>query len=544
MATFSSPYEAVRQSAAFKVLSDWCLIKVFGPDAASFLQGQSSNDVVALKSGEGQINAFLDPKAKIRALTYLYRFEDTYYLILERAHAQSLYEHLDKYIIMDDVELAFDETDLTLVAGSQACELLNVEKQTAEQSVSAVDGQLHFQFSLTGEDDVIVLGDFKNSQELTGLDDESFEKLRVEAGVLLAEKDYDQSTLFPETALQARAVSYTKGCFVGQEIVARVKYRGAVNKLLTGLIFDDEAPASESTLETRGKKAGTLKSVVYSELLQKNVAIVSLLKAYRTPGSKYAFEVDGQVYKAEVAQLPFFQKASDVEVAQELYDEAIVAFAQETEEGDSEAVDLLKQAIHKNSKFADAYEVLGVILSRQERFDEAIELMKQLKELTPDEVMPYTNLSLFYMKKGMIQEAEDEKQQATLATFRKAAADRKKRIAEEEFQKAQQEEVKKKMGMFEQVLEIDEDDLVANFGMGKALVDLKDYGKALPFLEKSIDLKKNYSLAYQYLAQTHIALKSHDLALDVLKTGMHHAQENGDLMPLSEMKRLMMEIAG
>lgn len=544
MATYSSSYEAVRQSAAFKVLSDWCLIKVFGADAASFLQGQSSNDVKALESGTGQINAFLDPKAKIRALTYLYRLDDTYYLLLERAYAQSLYEHLDKYIIMDDVELAFVDGGLTLVAGAEACEILGVESQTAEESVSRVNDQIHFQLSLTGEDDVIVLGDLAKTAELTELDDESFEKLRVEAGVLLAEKDYDQSTLFPETALQTRAVSYTKGCFVGQEIVARVKYRGAVNKLLTGLIFDEEAPAIGSTLETRGKKAGVLKSVVYSELLQKKVAIASLMKNFRTPGSKYAFEADGNVYKAEVAQLPFYQKASDVEVAQSLFDEAVVAFAQETEEGDSEAVDLLKQALHKNAKFADAYEVLGVILSRQERFDEAIELMKQLKELTPDEVMPYTNLSLFYMKKGMIQEAEDEKQQATLASFRKAASDRKKRIAEEEFQKAQQEEIKKKMGMFEQVLEIDEDDLVANFGMGKALVDLKEADKALPFLEKSVDLKKNYSLAYQYLAQAHIALNNPKSAKSVLESGMHHAQENGDLMPLSEMKRLMTEISG
>lgn len=539
----SSLYEAARSGAVFKKLVDWTVLKVSGPDAASFLQGQSSNDVKALKDGEGQLNAFLDPKAKIRALAYVYRLGGIFYLILEKVYSQELFEHLEKYIIMDDVELVFEEGHLTLVAGPQAWENLGQKTSYKDLAVTERDEQIIFNVSLTAENDSFVLGDY-SAGDLRELDDESYTQLRMEAGVLVAGQDYDQSTLLPETGYQAKAVSYTKGCFVGQEIVARVKYRGSVNKLLTGLIFDDEAPEEGVSLETRGKKAGSIKSLAYSEKLSKKIAIASLLKNYRKPGGRFNFEVDGQVYKATVTQLPFYQTASDVEKAQELYNDGIVAFAKETAEGESEATKLLRQAIHKDPKFADAYEVLGVILSRQERYDEAIELMKQLKELTPDEVMSYTNLSLFYMKKGLIKEAEDEKQEATLATFRKAAAERKERLNEEKLAQEQRAEIERKMDMFNQVLEIDEEDLVANFGLGKAYLDLKQAEKALPFLEKCILLKKNYSLAYQYLAQAEINLNHVKKAKSTLNTGIHHATENGDLMPLSEMKRLMTDLAG
>ena len=144
----------------------------------------------------------------------------------------------------------------------------------------------------------------------------------------------------------------------------------------------------------------------------------------------------------------------------------------------------------------------------------------------------------------MITEAEDEKTAATMATFRKAANDRQDRIAEKKVLQQKSIETKKRMGMFEQVLEIDADDLVANFGLGKSYVDLNEADKAIPFLEKCLVVKKDYTVAYLQLG---LAYQQSDLqaqAIDIFKRGIICATEKGDLMPKSEMERQLARLEG
>ena len=222
-----------------------------------------------------------------------------------------------------------------------------------------------------------------------------------------------------------------------------------------------------------------------------------------------------------------------------LFEKAMKLFTEKEEEKEKQAIQLLRRAIFKYPKYADAYEALGVILSRYEQYDEAIELMKQLKELSPQEVMAYSNLSVFYMKKGMITEAEEEKSQATIVTFQKAANERKKRLEIEKQQTVNQQEIKRKIEMFKQVLSLDENDLLANYGLGKSYFDLQQYEKALIHLQKVILIKKNYSVGYLQLGKCLKNLGKIEEAKSVWQKGIQIANDNGDLMPAKEMTNLL-----
>ena len=109
-------------------------------------------------------------------------------------------------------------------------------------------------------------------------------------------------------------------------------------------------------------------------------------------------------------------------------------------------------------------------------------------------------------------------------------------------EKAKKEEAVSRLKMFEQVLEIDENDLIANFGMGKALLDSGRAEEAVKYLKKCIDVKKDYSAAYLQLGKAYIKANNQAQAEKIFKAGIERATENGDLMPKNEMERHLEDI--
>jgi folate-binding protein YgfZ len=549
-------YKACRENVALALLDEWSILKLSGVDHLSFLQGQTTNDVLSLEDGQGQASAVLDPKAKLISLIYNFRCKDCLYILVPQKRKVALKEHLERYAVMDEVEISQPEFGVMSISGPNSRAYLEA---TFDQKIEAhalfEHQQLEWQgkgipllvHSFTGENGFLIFS--KNPQGLINkidslgaletLDKKTQDVLRVEAGISIWGQDCGEKTLFPEMNLQMETVSYTKGCFVGQEIVARVKYRGAVNKVLMGIVFDEEAPEDLGDFSVRGQKGGLLTSLSYSPALEKTVALAYVNKKHRAPGTRINLEINDQVYKATVSLLPFYQLKSELEEAEELYYRAMDLFKVSSSQEDIQAEPLLKQAIRKNPKLADAYEVLGVILSRHERYDEAIALMKQLKDINPEEVMAYSNLSLYYMKKGMIPEAEEEKASATLVTFKMAAKERKDRLEVERLEKEKVVEAKRRMVMFEQVLEIDDEDLIANFGLGKAKVDVGDAKDAIPYLLKCIDVKKDYTAAFLQLGLAYMKSNNQAKAIETFENGIECARKSGDMMPGNEMERYL-----
>ncbi|MBE7464965.1 MAG: hypothetical protein HS116_15930 [Planctomycetes bacterium] len=568
-------------------LADLGALIVTGAGAAGFLHGQLTNEVAALQPGAGNLNARTDGKGRLLRTFSLHALPDEapaapgFLLLLESAGVAALREDLDKYCLTDDVLLddASDAFDWVLLQGPEAPATLAAgltkEMEGAarmpefgmqmlwgdgippgsfvlSRSLTGEHGYLLALPSGAGEADPLVrkLRGMARARNLIEPPDEALgavlESLRVEAGVLRAGLDFEPGTrVLPETVLEQQVVSYTKGCYLGQEVIARIRTYGATNYALRGLAFDAKAadpsaalldrlpPCGSELLLADGKKAGQWASRAYSTVLNAPVAFAYLDKAHRTPGAALELQVSGGTVKARVALLPFFHALDRTQRARFLHDRSVRAFA---EHQDDEAIALLEEALRLDPAFADGYEALGVMLGRRQRFHEAIDIFKRLEEVAPNEPMVHTNLSLFYMKIGDKESAENEKAKATVKRF-SSFADAKAEEAREAAERlARIEDAKRKKAMFEEVLEIDAADPVALFGLGNALSTLDDWDGAALVYRNALELQKDSSPLYLAYGKALEKIGREAEARDVYRRGIDVASRKGDLMPLKEME--------
>ena len=134
---------------------------------------------------------------------------------------------------------------------------------------------------------------------------EAFNADRVEAGIPLYGLDLDETHLPMEAGLQS-AISFTKGCYMGQEIVARATYRGQVNWVLSGLLLSDSMPLMNGTKVVKdGKEIGQITSSVYSPALNRAIAMGYLRREVSEPGTQLQIDREGQRFSCEVTSLPF-----------------------------------------------------------------------------------------------------------------------------------------------------------------------------------------------------------------------------------------------
>jgi tetratricopeptide (TPR) repeat protein len=189
-----------------------------------------------------------------------------------------------------------------------------------------------------------------------------------------------------------------------------------------------------------------------------------------------------------------------------------------------------------NPLFVDAYESLGVILSRHEQYDEAIALMHKLQSLQPDSVMAHTNLSVYYMQLGDKERAEEEKAIAMSIRMSQLAREHAQKKKETEDRGKLLQEAEKRLEMFRQVLLIDPDDFLANNGVGTVYVEIGQYEEAIPYLEKTIKSKPTHTVAYLALGQAFENLAKFAEAINVYRSGIDVAAKRGDITPMKEMQ--------
>ncbi|MBI4482292.1 MAG: aminomethyl transferase family protein, partial [Acidobacteria bacterium] len=137
---------------------------------------------------------------------------------------------------------------------------------------------------------------------------EAYQVLRVEAGIPLFGTDMDESHMPLEAGLE-HALSTTKGCYVGQEVMARILYRGHVNRKLTGLrLQGGKVPEKGSTIVAGDKEIGQVTSAVFSPALGQPIALGYVRREFLTPGSKVEVKFNGDSASAEVVTLPFYRR--------------------------------------------------------------------------------------------------------------------------------------------------------------------------------------------------------------------------------------------
>ncbi|MCC6697829.1 MAG: tetratricopeptide repeat protein [Candidatus Hydrogenedentes bacterium] len=564
--------QAVRERAGIWIRHDHTFIRFEGRDVASWLQTQTSNDVVALQSGCGHAGTLLDRKGRLQAHFTLHRWEDEYWMLIEKQQAPRLLEQLDAHLFLEDVHVedAGDSLEQVVVQGPKTLPFLASPLDTDEGTASIyLPRQRHgchplellgcqvlaFNISVSGEDGYVLVAQAGEAQALvsailergrgvglTEVGEEAREVLRIEAGIPRFGLDMDTTNRMPETTLERDGVSYDKGCYLGQEVVAKLRAYSSVKFALCGLILPPALqayPQLNAPVIVDGQTVGTVKSGAYSPTLRSWICLAYLDREHRAPGSALAFAIgpEGAAFQAEVAVLPFYAAPTREERAAALYEQALAHFESDEHDEDTAAIEWLKEAVLLHPGYEDAYEALGVILHRHHRVDEAIHYMKILEELNPDCVMAHTNLSVFYVSKGMIEEAEEEKAKAAVAQMRLARdSHRAEAMAAEERERIRRE-ARERMEMFREVLEIDPDDPLATFGMGMAHIQVDEYESALPYLRRATQVQKDYSVAFLNLGKCLEFLKRIDEAAVAYRSGIEAAGRKGDLVPLREMER-------
>ena len=294
----ASEYELLREDAGAVERPRGKLI-LDGAEAADFLQGQVTNDVEGLAPGTGCYALLLTHKGKVRADMRILRGDGWLWIDCAKGAVPVLDHTIRMYGIGRDIQArdVTDERTLVSVIGPKAREALRVDVPE-EENAFVEHGEALYVATDTGVDVIRPAG--AAPLDIPAVDEEAAECLRIENGRPRFGFDFDGDTLPQEAGLNERAVSFEKGCYVGQETVARLHYKGKPNRHLRGLRLS--APAARGDELRLGDRAvGTIGSVAVSPV--HGPIALALVRREAEPGASVAVGDDGTT--AEVVELPF-----------------------------------------------------------------------------------------------------------------------------------------------------------------------------------------------------------------------------------------------
>ena len=316
-------HAAVRDEVGIVDRSALGRAEVTGRDRATFLQGMLTNDVKGLGPGQGCAAAFLDAHGKVMSLLGVYALEDRLLLELPLGLTERTLQLLNKYLISEKAyfEPADDAFAVIAIQGPRSTALV---AELAGQPIELAP-LAHAEVAIGGAA-VRVINRAESSQpglhcwvapeQAPGLwqalraagarpvGHAALDVLRVEAGIPWYGRDVDETVILPETRLES-LVHYSKGCYIGQEVVARVKYRGHVNRGLAGLVLDaDGVPAPGSGIFAGDKEIGRITSAVRSLALGAPIALGYVRREHWDPGTAVEVRDAAAEPGADTARLP------------------------------------------------------------------------------------------------------------------------------------------------------------------------------------------------------------------------------------------------
>ena len=266
------------------------LVWVDGPDAASFLQGLLTNDVAALTAGGSCSALILDNKGHIRnAMRVARTGPEAFTLVAAVGDGEPILALLDEYHFSEDVDIIGPEVFAAVtVVGPLAPPVAGADL--------VLHGEIPGTTDVIGVDRTVITGAVGGA---TGSAEE-LEILRIEAGVPRVGVDVGPTNLVQEAGLEATTVSFDKGCYLGQETVARVAYRGRVNRRLRGLTLPGPITPG-AAVRLAGREVGVVTSSAVSPRF--GAIALAMIRAEAEAGA--AVDVDGLEGTAAVVKLPF-----------------------------------------------------------------------------------------------------------------------------------------------------------------------------------------------------------------------------------------------
>jgi folate-binding Fe-S cluster repair protein YgfZ/Flp pilus assembly protein TadD len=511
--------------AAAAPFPGWSVIAVEGRHRERFLHTQLSSDVRGLEVGASQPTALLDRTARLVSFGFLLKREQRLELLMPEAAAASARAALEASVIADDVSLYRVETPpMRLALGAEAVR-------------RAGDGPPVDLFPIEGWGSRGFVSWGGHDRGLSEIEPDELEARRVLSGVPRLGVDAVPDRPVHESPLAALALSATKGCYLGQETVAKVASgRGAARAPMllevAGGDVDPRRVTGRRFAVDGNDRAGEVRSwavwkgALYLETL--------LVRDLRVEGLRLqCLSEDGTAWEAVVRPLPLLETPAPEAWADRLHGAAVAAFAADREE---DAVVLLERALAVCPRHADVYESLGVIYGRHHRYEEAIGLMERLLEVDPDSVMAHTNLSLYHNRLGRIEDAEREAAEALRAKMRREQGAREREEAEKRRTTTAADDRARRADMFRRVLEIDAGDALGNFGLGELLIEEERFGEAVAHLERALAADPRYSAAFFALGRAHEGAGELAAAARIYREGIAVAAARGDLSTANRMQ--------
>jgi folate-binding protein YgfZ len=314
-------YDALRHGLACIRRTDRGVLRLTGADRATWLQGLVTNDVLALQPGHRVYSAYLTPQGRMIADLWVVA-DHGLLLDVPAPLAASLAERLDGLIFAEDVQVADVSAEMPCV------HLLGPAARVAALPIPVLPGGgvlvPDHQYGVPG---LVAYGPLDALLAENGLDDdlssalevdlETLNTVRIEAGVPRFLVDMTEETIPLEAGIEDRAISFTKGCYVGQEIIVRVTTRGGgrVARKLVGLRLDlpggagTEPPAAKASIHSGGRAIGHLTSATWSPAVSAHIALGYVHRDFVAPGSAVQVTMPAGPVPAVVAALPFVPPA-------------------------------------------------------------------------------------------------------------------------------------------------------------------------------------------------------------------------------------------
>ena len=289
---FAQEYHFARETVALEDNNYRAFFELTGPDRQRYLNAIVTNDVKSLAPGEGTIALLLNPQGHIRAELEVYAFEERLLVVSYAMIREQLFAELDKFIIMDDVTLtdATDQLAALALEGPRAAQIVKAicdvdlsslpELGHREVKVNSIrcrmlrrspGGVPGAEFIVARANAVVLWQSLKAVCVVHGggpIGYEALRALRLESGIPWFGYDFDDQVIPHEANLENSHISYSKGCYTGQEIVERVRSRGHVNRKRVGLEFSgSELPPAGTKLAYQGKEAGNVTGAAFSPAL-------------------------------------------------------------------------------------------------------------------------------------------------------------------------------------------------------------------------------------------------------------------------------------
>jgi folate-binding protein YgfZ len=281
-------------------LSARAKLRLIGADRVRFLNGQTTNDVRRATAGETQESCVLNAKGHLDAHLFLFATPNDIWIDADQELREQLRFRLERYVIADDVvvEDVTDQFSLFHVLADSEPKIAGAKFWPRSRRRGSEGWDLWVESSGAEKTTSVLSADYR------AMDESEWEVLRVENGIPRWGRELTPEIIPPEANLETCAIDYEKGCYIGQEVISRMKMSGQTRQRLRGLTSETAlVPGME--LRAATKVVGRVTSAVFSQRINSHIALAMIKRGYNEPGTSLITLADGAETGVRIVTLPF-----------------------------------------------------------------------------------------------------------------------------------------------------------------------------------------------------------------------------------------------